>query len=69
MSEKKNYFPVILNNAITYFEDPVGLNRPLCRDYSKHQGYVNYDVSVSLGVQLAAIRAGISWGYIDPYYN
>jgi hypothetical protein len=51
------------------YEDLIGEARPLWRDYSKWQRYVNYDIAVANGVQGMAARAGISWGYIDPFWN
>jgi hypothetical protein len=68
MAEIKNYLPVILNNAITSFEDPTGLERPLWRDYSRYQGEINADIAAANGVLGAAHRATISYGYTDPFY-
>jgi hypothetical protein len=68
MSEKKNYLPVVLNKAIQSTEDPVGLARPLLRDYSRYQLRVDADVAVANGVLGMAHRATISWGYQDPWF-
>lgn len=43
--------------------------QPLWRDYSRWQGLVNYDVAVANGVQGMAARAGISWAYVDPWFE
>lgn len=69
MAEKKNYLPLIFNNALQRFEDPVGLARPLLRDYSRYQQYVNADVAIAHGVLGMAHRATISYGYQDPFFN
>lgn len=50
------------------FEDPVGTNRPLWRDYSRYQLLVNASVARINGVLGAAFRSGISWGYTDPFF-
>ena len=44
-------------------------DRPLWRDYSRWQGQVNFDVAIAHGVQGMAARAGISWGYVDPWFE
>jgi hypothetical protein len=67
---KNNYLPAILNKAlVTLFEDPTGLDRPLWRDYSRHQKFVNSVVAIQNGVHGFAHRATISWGYKDPYFS
>jgi len=68
MAETRNYLPSIVNRAITRFEDPVGLARPLWRDYSRYQGLVNADVAIANGVLGMAHRATISYGYQDPFF-
>lgn len=68
MAEIKNYLPVVINNLITSFENPVGLARPLWRDYSRYQGVVNADVAVANGVLGMAHRATISTAYRDPFF-
>lgn len=68
MAEIKNYLPVIINNLITSFENPVGLARPLWRDYSRYQGVVNADVAVANGVLGMAHRSTISTTYRDAFF-
>ena len=51
------------------FEDPTGTSRPLWRDYSRYQKEVNFDIAKSIGVKGMAARAGISWGYTDPWFQ
>lgn len=48
--------------------DPTGTDRPLWRDYSRYQIMVNFDVAKANGVLGMAARAGISWGYVDPFF-
>ena len=48
---------------------PTGTDRPLLRDYSKHQGFVDFQVAASKGVLGAISRASISWGYQDPKFK
>lgn len=70
MPENRIYLPVILNNFITStFENPVGLARPLWRDYSRWQGLVNADIAQANGVLGMAHRATISWGYKDSFFR
>jgi GH25 family lysozyme M1 (1,4-beta-N-acetylmuramidase) len=59
----------ILSSLASQFEDPVGLVRPLWRDYSRYQVIVNFDIAKANGVLGMAARAGISWGYIDPFFS
>ena len=59
----------ILTRLGQSFEDPIGVARPLWRDYSRYQLYVDYDVAKAKGILGVYCRAGISWGYIDPFYN
>lgn len=59
----------ILSDLAARFEDPIGLARPLWRDYSRYQLYVDYDVAKAQGVLGVYCRAGISWGYIDPFFH
>ena len=49
--------------------DPTGIDRPLWRDYSRYQVKVNFDVAKANGVLGMAARAGISWGYTDPWFE
>ena len=49
--------------------DPIGTDRPLWRDYSRYQVIVNFDVAKANGVLGMAARAGISWGYTDPFFE
>jgi len=49
--------------------DPTGTNRPLWRDYSRYQGVVNFDIAKANGVLGMAARAGISYGYTDPWFE
>lgn len=46
-----------------------GTDRPLLRDYSKHQGLVNFDIAIANGVLGMIARAAISWGYTDPWFE
>lgn len=64
-----NPLPRIVGNVLSVFEDPVGLARPLGRDYSKYQGYVDHPTALANGVLFMAARAGISWGYKDPFFD
>ena len=57
-----------LNLVLRSFENPVGLERPLLRDFSKHQGLIDFGVSAENGVQLCASRSTISWGYQDTWW-
>jgi hypothetical protein len=66
MAEKVPF--TILAKLAGLFEDPTGLDRPLWRDYSKYQGQVNFQIARNVGVLGMAARAGISWGYVDPWY-
>jgi len=59
----------ILAKLASLFEDPTGLERPLWRDYSRYQEIVNFDVAKSNGVLGMFARAGISWGYTDPWFH
>jgi len=52
-----------------YLEDPVGLARPLWRDYSRWQGQVDFAVASANNVLGMAARSTISWGYQDPWWN
>jgi hypothetical protein len=58
-----------LIRALPLSEDPTGTARPLWRDYSKHNGYSNPAVAKANGVAGIAARAGISWGYQDPFFD
>jgi len=49
-------------------EDPVGLARPLWRDYARYQYPISPAQAVINGVCGAAFRAGISYGYTDPFF-
>lgn len=51
------------------FEDPVGLERPLWRDYSRYQVEVDFNVAINVGVKGMVARAGISYGYTDPWFQ
>lgn len=59
----------IPNEKLKLYEEPTMANLPLIRDYSKHQGQVNFDVAEVNGVLLMAARAAISWGYEDPKFQ
>ena len=54
--------------AISFFEDPIGLERTLWRDYSKHQGFVNHGIASLNGVVGMFARSTISWGYQDAMF-
>lgn len=45
-----------------------GTDRPLWRDYSRHQGKIDFTVAQNNGVLGMATRATISWGYKDPKF-
>lgn len=47
----------------------LGLDRPLLVDTSYWQLVVNTDVLAANGVLGIIARAGISWGYTDPYFK
>lgn len=55
--------------ALSPLEDPTGLDRPLWRDYARYQYPIDPAQAVLNGVQGAAFRAGISWGYEDPFFK
>lgn len=57
-----------LNWTVGTLEDPTGLDRPLWIDVSRYQGQVNWEVMAANGVLGMAARAGISWGYQDPWF-
>lgn len=57
-----------LNLALSSFEDPEGLLRPLWRDYSRWQGKIAFDIAAANGVLGYAARSTISWGYQDPWF-
>lgn len=59
----------LITNLVSIFEDPVGTARPLWRDTARYQMYWNHDVAAANGVTGVACRAGISYGYIDPFFN
>ena len=49
--------------------DPTGTDRPLWRDVSRYQMYWDHAVAVLNGVLGVFVRAGISWGYHDPFFR
>lgn len=51
------------------WENATGLERPLWRDISRYQYPYNVSVAVANGVHGFIFRAGISWGYIDPWFQ
>ena len=57
-----------LGLLLTTFEDPVGLDRPLWRDYSYWQLVVDMQVAKANGVLGMFSRAGIGNTYLDPYF-
>ena len=66
----ENLFYKTLGTIVRTFEDPTGTARPLWRDYSRWQWPdLNLAVAIANGVLGAFHRAGISWGYIDPWAN
>ena len=66
----ENLFYKTLGAIVRTFEDPTGTARPLWRDYSRWQWPdLNLAVAIANGVLGAFHRAGISWGYIDPWAN
>jgi hypothetical protein len=73
MALKQNSFlnKVLLNAIRTItvnFENPIGLLRPLWRDYSRWQGQVDFGVAKANGVLGYAARSTISWGYQDTWF-
>jgi hypothetical protein len=58
----------ILYSISSLFEDPIGLNRPLWRDYSRWQGQVDFSIATANTVLGMAARSTISWGYQDPWF-
>ena len=63
------YLPTIFSPITARFEDPMGLLRPLWRDYSIYQGFVNHEVAAAEGVLGMVARATISWGYQDAQFK
>lgn len=60
----------VLDVMLRNFEDPTGLARPLWHDISSHQGWpVHPEVLVANGALGITIRGGISWGYVDRYFE
>ena len=57
-----------LGAIMSPFEDPVGLERPLVRDGSRWQEWIDFAVSAYNGVLMWASRATISWGYQDMWF-
>ena len=56
-------------NILAYlFEDPIGLSRPLWRDYSRWQGMVDFSIATANTVLGMAARSTISWGYQDAWF-
>ena len=56
-------------NILAYlFEDPIGLSRPLWRDYSRWQGMVDFSAATANTVLGMAARSTISWGYQDAWF-
>lgn len=68
MPETKSYLPLVVRNFIQRFEDPTGLARPLWGDGSYWQRVINADIAAANGFLGFFLRAGISWGYQDPYF-
>lgn len=62
-------FRNILSTISTPFEDLTGKIRPLWRDISRYQMYWNHAVAVLHGILGVFVRAGISWGYHDPFFR
>jgi len=58
-----------LYTLTSLFEDPIGLERPLWRDYSRYQGQVDFAIAAANTVLGMAARSTISWGYQDPWWN
>jgi len=58
-----------LHKLIGVLEDPIGTARPLWRDYSKHNGLVDFGIASLNGVQGMASRSTISWGYKDIRFD
>jgi len=52
-----------------YLEDPIGLERPLWRDYSRWQGQVDFASAATNMVLGMAARSTISWGYQDAWWK
>ena len=60
----------VANVVAPLFEDPKGLDRPLCRSYSKYDGtHVSLDVAALNGVLLMAQRSTLGWSGIDPTFG
>lgn len=59
----------LITALLSTFEDPVGTSRPLWRDYSSYQIKPNFDVAHANGVLGMAARAGISYGYVDSFFE
>jgi hypothetical protein len=50
------------------FENPIGLSRPLWRDYSKYDLEVDFLVARLMGVDGFANRSTIGWSGVDPSF-
>jgi hypothetical protein len=62
--------PNIVINGLNWIlkDDPKGLERPLWRDVSRHNGHIDFSVLKDSGVTAVVSRTGISWGYQDPWF-
>lgn len=64
-----NRFAAAVYQLTQFTEDPTGLDRPLWRDISKHQGNIDFDIMKAGDVYACFVRSGISWGYKDPRFD
>lgn len=61
---------VVANKVAPYFETQSGLDRPLCRSYSRYDGdHVDLDIAKLNGVLLMAQRSTLGWSGIDPTFD
>lgn len=58
----------IVYDILKTFENPIGLERPLTRDISKHQGKYNMGVARNNGVLIMTMRAAVGWSYQDGFF-
>jgi hypothetical protein len=59
----------LLYRLLSRFEDPVGLSRPLWRDYSRWDTVVDFDAAKMGGVLGMAARSSIGRLYTDPWFE
>lgn len=64
-----NFVIRALQVTLANFENPVGLDRPLWRDYSRYDLDVNLTIAQLNGVSGAAFRYAMGWGGTDDTFS